>query len=132
MNLWIDPKRHGHLTICLQQEEVFTLTWSSYSTTTDRWGHTEFRGRVDLGFGPGNSRGDNYPHPRWVYNATQRLLAFLVLPPLDNYCDESGPGEIFQCTECGYLRPWSRGALDGMEEVCDHCWAKHERNGEVL
>lgn len=69
---------------------------------------------------------------RHLHNITQSLRAWLNLPPLNNYDNESGPGEIFQCQQCGYLKPWSRGCGDDMEEVCDSCWAEHKRNGEVI
>ena len=69
---------------------------------------------------------------RNLYNAVQLVRAIAGRSPIDNYCDESAPGEIFQCGQCGYLRPWSRGAWDDMEEACDYCWAKHDRNGETV
>lgn len=73
-----------------------------------------------------------YPRPRRLYNLRQQLRSLRQLPPLDNYNNESGPGEIFQCQECGYLRPWSRGCGDDMEEVCDHCWSRHQQQGEII
>ena len=69
---------------------------------------------------------------RHAYNLVQRLRALISFPPIDNYCNESAPGEIFQRGQCGYLRPWPRGAWDDMKEVCDHCWGMHDRNGETL
>lgn len=67
-----------------------------------------------------------YPEPRWAYNQQQQARAECCLPPLDNFCNESEPGQIFECECCSYLRPYSRGCDDEHFDICDHCWGRLE------
>ena len=73
-----------------------------------------------------------YPKPRRLYNLYQAARSFLNLIPHDSFNNEDEPGQIYQCLECGYIRPWSRGASDEMPDVCDYCWERHRQQGEIV
>lgn len=66
---------------------------------------------------------------RVLSNFNQRARAILQLPPTGCYGKHCGcePGHIFECSTCGYLRPWCRGASDGMPDSCDDCWVLAQR-----
>lgn len=51
-------------------------------------------------------------------NFYQRSRSIVGLTPIGCYGKRCGceSGHIFECATCGYLRPWCRGADDGMAD----------------
>lgn len=66
-------------------------------------------------------------------NFYQRSRAMIGLTPIGCYGKHCGcePGYIFECATCGYLRPWCRGADDGLPDSCDDCWVAAQRMQEA-
>ncbi|NEZ54977.1 hypothetical protein DXZ20_04575 [Leptolyngbyaceae cyanobacterium CCMR0081] len=67
-------------------------------------------------------------------NFHQRVRALVGLSPVGCYGKNCGcqPGNIFECETCGYLRPWCRGADDGMPDSCDFCWGTAQRMQQAV